>query len=110
MVHAALFLEEKCGLEILSLGRDGLAPKDSCMLELFGRHLFYAVILDGGWIFLDVALMDKGDPPERLFSVGDGPRGWRTVCGVVRLLEREEVRTLEKPIELGTGPSGLVIG
>jgi hypothetical protein len=56
--------------------------------------------------------MNAAGEPQLLLNPGDGLSGWRTLCVIVRLLEREEVRSLERPIELGggTGPSSYVIG
>ena len=111
MVHAACWSADRLDLEILSIGRAGDAPPHSCKLEMCGPFLFYDITLDGGWIFLSAQLMDRGDPPESLASFGDGPDGWRQVCSIVRCLEREQIKSLAKPIELGggSGPNGWVI-
>ena len=74
MVFAGAWLSDKFDLEVLSFGRESLAPKDSCKLEMSGRYLAYDVTLDGGWIFLSVAVMDRGDPPETLLSLPITPR------------------------------------
>jgi hypothetical protein len=98
------------GVETLSIGREGLAPRNSCTLEMTGRHLFYVIVLDGGWIFTKAALMDAGDPPQELLSVGDGPRGWTTTARLIRALERSECRSLARPIHLGeSGPDSWAI-
>ena len=110
MVHAACWSADQLDLEILSIGRDGLAPKDSCTLEASGRYLFYSILLDGGWVFLSAQLMDRSEAPEQLLSVGDGEDGWRQVCSLIRALERHEIRSLQRPIEAGSGPSGWTIG
>jgi hypothetical protein len=111
MVRCALWLEDKLGLETLNIGREGLDPKDSCTLTMFGRHLFYAIKLDGGFVFVSAELMDAGDPPEQLLSIGDGPEGWRTITRLIAALERNKIKSLERPIEIGgTGPNAWVIG
>ena len=80
-----------------------LDRKDSCTLEASGKHLLYVIVLDGGWVSLKVALMDEGVAPELIVTAGDGPAGWLQLCSLVRCFEREEVKSLEKPIELGGG-------
>jgi hypothetical protein len=98
-------------LEILSIGRAGDAPKDSCLFQMTGRFLAYDVLLDGRWIFLSAEILDRADPRESLASFADGPDGWRQICSIVRCLERDQIKSLAKPIELGggSGPNGWVI-
>jgi hypothetical protein len=113
MVRAAVWLENRAGLETLNIGRGALDRKDSCTLELSGRHLFYSVLLDGGFVFLSVQPMDCGDSLERLVGVGDGSDGWKTICRLVAALERSGLKSLTpKPIQLGTPglPDSWVIG
>jgi hypothetical protein len=113
MVRAGAWAEVQLGMTVLSIGSEGSDRKDSCCtLDVCGRHLFYRIKLDGERVWLSACRMDSGNEPELLLTVGDEQQGWRKVCCVVRLLEREEVRRLERPIELGggSGPDGLVIG
>jgi hypothetical protein len=111
MVYAAAWLSTRLDLEVLSFGRSGEAPPHSCKLEMCGPHLFYDVTLDGGWIFVFASLMDRGDPPQSLLSVADGPDGWRTVCRLITACERNKVRCLERPLQIGNGgPNSFVIG
>jgi hypothetical protein len=72
-----------------------------------GRFLFYDITLDGGWIFLSAALMDRSDPREFLFSVGDGAQGWQDVCRVVAAMERSGIQSLVRPFHVGSdeGPN-----
>ena len=95
-----------------SFGRAGTARRDTCKLEMSGRFLFYDVTLDGGWIFLSVALMDKGDPLESLVHFADGPEGWQNLAQLISAFERHNVKSLERPIEIGNPdcPGGFVIG
>jgi hypothetical protein len=74
--------------------------------------LAYHLTIDGGWLSLKVQLMDAGGEPQLLVNVADGPEGFREVCKIIRLLEREEVKSLERRIELGEGegPNSYVIG
>jgi hypothetical protein len=55
--------------------------------------------------------MDAGDDPQLLVTFADGPEGFRQICQIIRLFEREEVRSLERPIELGggSGPNAYII-
>jgi hypothetical protein len=102
MVRAAVWLENRGRLETLNIGRGGLDRKDSCTLELAGRHLFYSVLLDGGFVFLSAQSMDCGDSLERLIGVGDGPAGSQTICHLIVALERSRITSLTpKPIQLG---------
>jgi hypothetical protein len=75
-----------------------------------GPHLFYDVTLDGGWLFVSAQLMDRSDPPQSLLSVADGPEGWQTLCRLVEALERNKIKSLERPIEAGEGRHGFVTG
>jgi hypothetical protein len=111
LVKLAVFLDDQCGMEILSIGREGLDRQDSCTLIAFGKWLCYHVILDNSFVFLKVSLMDQGNEPELILSVGDVDERWRELFKVIRALERDEIKSLERPIELsgGTGPSGWVI-
>ena len=110
MVRCALWLEIQIELEILSIGRGGLDRIDSCTLEAAGKHLSYTITLDGGFLFLRVQLLDACDPPEALMSVGDTKQGWETVSRVVGAMERNNIKSLERPIELGSGgPNSWII-
>ena len=64
MVRAAVWFDDQLGLEILSIGRAGLDRKDSCTLEMSGKHLLFVISIDGGWISLKVALLDRVMEPE----------------------------------------------
>ncbi len=101
-VKAAAWVSNLVDLEILSFGRAGDAPAHSCRLEMSGRHLAYIITLDGGWIFVSAAVMDRGDPPESLLTIADNAANWRTVCKVITGLERNNIRELQpKPLEVG---------
>jgi hypothetical protein len=103
MVRAAVWLDDQLGLEILAIGRAGLDRRDSCTLEASGKHLLYSIGLDGGWVSLRVALLDRGAEPELIVTVADGPKGWTQLCSLVRMFERDGIKSLEKPIELAGG-------
>jgi hypothetical protein len=102
MVRAAVWLEIRGGLEVLNIGRGALDRQETCTLDLFGRHLFYSVLLDGGFVFLSAQPMDCGDSLERLVAVGDGPEGRKTLCHLIVAFERSGIPSLTpKPIQLG---------
>ena len=103
MVRAAVWFDDQLGLEILSIGRAGLDRKDSCTLEMSGKHLLFVISIDGGWISLKVALLDRVMEPELIVTVGDGRLGWTQLCSLVRMFERDGIKSLVKPIELGGG-------
>jgi hypothetical protein len=111
MVKAGAWLSNLLDLEVLGCGRAGDAPAQSCKLELSGQFLAYDITLDGGWIFLSVAVMDRGDPPESLLSLADNAENWRTICQLVAALERSAIRELQpRPLEIGPpGPNCWVI-
>ena len=44
--------------------------------------------------------MDAGDPLECLLTVADGP-GWPVACKLVAALERGQIKSLKRPIEIG---------
>ena len=100
-VELAAWCSRVFNLEVESFGRAGSARKDTCKLEMSGRYLFYDVTLDGGWIFLSLSLMDKGDPPESLVHFADGPEGWHTLAQLISAFERHNIKSLERPFEIG---------
>ena len=59
--------------------------------------------------FLRCQELDGGGPLDLLFSIGDTNKGWREICHLVRPLERERVKSLERPIQAGLGPHGFLI-
>jgi hypothetical protein len=109
-VYAAAWLSTKFELEVLSFGRASDASPQSCKLQMVGRFLAYDLTLDGGFVFISASVMDRSDPPELLISFPDGPQGWIDTCQLISALERNNIRSLERPIEAGTGPGGFVIG
>ena len=110
MIYAGAWLSTRFDLKVLSFGRAGDAPPQSCKLELVGDFLAFEIVLDGGFIFISAQVCDRGDPPELLVSFPDGPQGWQDTCALISALERNNVRSLERPIEAGTGKNGFVIG
>jgi hypothetical protein len=54
--------------------------------------------------------MDSAEE-EQLLSVSDTSEGWRQIFTLIRAFERDQIKSLEKPIELGggSGPDGWVI-
>ena len=110
MVRAALWLDVQLGIETLGIGRGAFDRKDSCTLEASGKHLAYWVMIDGGCIFLRVQLLDAPCCAlDELMNAPDTKEGWELICKVVQALERNNVKSLQRPIEAGTGPSGFVI-
>ena len=107
MLKCAVWLADELGVSIESIGRGALDRKDSRTLEACGKYLAYTVVLDGRFLFLRVALMDEDNSPEELLSVGDTKAGWKTMCQVIRALERNGVRSLERPIAAGSWTIGL---
>ena len=111
MVRSAVWLEDRLGVEVLSIGRSACGKED-CALELVGSQLLVRVTLQGGWIWVHAGSLDEGEAPELLFNVGDGHEGWTTARKFVMALERSGIRSLkERPIHLGndSGPDAWTI-
>ena len=66
-----------------------------------GRFLCHHIKLDGGFVTVSAQLMDEGSEPELLLkAVGETEAAWQTtIAPLVASLERNEVRSLERPIE-----------
>ena len=108
-MRTAIWCERVLGTEVLSIGRAALAQED-CVMELVGAQLYYRVALRGGWIWVGAAGLDEGDLPP-LFNIGDGPSGWVTLRRFIQALERSGITSLrERPVQIGEGADGWVIG
>jgi hypothetical protein len=103
MIRCALFLEIQLDIEILSIGRGGVDRVESCTLEGSGKNLAYFVILDGSYVFLRAQVLDGCDDSEELVSVPDTKDGWLLLCRVIQSLARNNVKSLTRPIESGSG-------
>ena len=111
MVRSAAWLDNRLGVEVLSIGRSATGPED-CALELCGSQLLVRVTLQGGWIWVSACSLDEGETPEPLFNIGDGHSGWTTVRSFVMALERSGITSLkERPIHIGndSGPDSWTI-
>jgi hypothetical protein len=97
-------LEDRLDLETLSFARECFDRKDSCTLQTYGRHLFYSIVIDGGFVFLDVAPMDQAEEPQRqrLLTIRDTEQGWSDLCRLVQALERCRIKDVQqRPLEIG---------
>jgi hypothetical protein len=102
MVRAALWFEDRLGLETLTIGREALDRRDSCTLQTCGKHLFFLILLDGGFVSLNVTPMDQVEERQRLLTVGDTKEGWSTICQLVAACERNQIRDVkQRPLEIG---------
>jgi hypothetical protein len=110
MLRFALYAEDELGIATLELGRQGLDRKDSCTWIGTGKHLCFHVMIDGGFVFVSAQLMDLGEEPLALATFSDTKQGWQDTLSLIAALERNEVRSLQKPIEAGLGENGWVIG
>ena len=112
MVHTAAWLQQRIGLELISCGKPADAKFIDCELVLSGKHLLYSIVLDHDWLFFGVALLDRADPLERLLSVVDDAESWQVIGEVVAAMERSELKSLVKPIHVGSteGPGAWLIG
>ena len=73
-------MSSRFNLEVLSFGRAGDAPPQSCKLELTGRHLLYDVTLDGGFIFISAQVCNRGDLPSCWFPFPMVPKVGKTLA------------------------------
>jgi hypothetical protein len=105
MIHAGAWLSARLNLEIVNF--DSL-DNTACTLELSGDFLaFHIQLNDCGWISLSAQLLDKPDPPDFLCRYPDEPRGWYDCCRLIRAFVRSQVKSLERPLEIGIGgPDG----
>ena len=77
MAKAGAWPSNLLDLEVLGLRSEQATPRaHSCKLEMSGRFLAYDITLDGGWIFLSVAVMDRADAPESLLTIADNAENW----------------------------------
>jgi hypothetical protein len=113
MVRLAYWSERRLGCDVATIGRSGLDRRDTCTLQTSGRHLFYTLVLDGGFLFFYAQPMDTGDPFEHLVTVGDTQDGWNVVARLLQALEHSGITSLQpRPIQLGEvgDPNCFVIG
>ncbi len=104
MVRCAVWAERRLGCDVASIGRSGLDRKDTCTLQLSGRHLFYTLVLDGGFLFFYAQPMDTGEPLDRILTIGDTRDGWNVVARLLQAFEHSGVSSLQRPITLGEAP------
>ena len=87
-------------MEVLSLAEAQASDADA-ELELGGRWLLYHVLLCGE-IRLAVALMDGIESPQTILRSPDTPGGWDVMRRLIAAMETHGVKSLERPIEVGT--------
>jgi hypothetical protein len=92
-------------MEICSIGRDGLAAENCFTLEIFGKHLFYAIVVDPEKLVLMAQVLDCVDLPEVIVTLPDDIEGFKTLARLLRGFERNDVTSLNRPIEIGEAGS-----
>jgi hypothetical protein len=92
-------------MTILTIGRSGLDPEDSCTLEVFGKHLYFAIVVADEKLTLLAQALDCVDPPEVLVTLPDDVESFKTLTRLLRGLERNDVTSLNRPIEVGEAGS-----
>ena len=111
MIRTGASLENEFdSIQVIEIGRGATAPEQDYVMQICGRFLFYTVALYGPQIHLSATLMDAAPAPDLLLRDRDTGSGWRTVRGVIAALERHGIKSLQRPIEAGTGEFGWVIG
>ena len=113
LVKLALMVEERLGLEVLSLGANELVPRAACVGEFCGKLLLYTVAIDAELIYLLTSPMDTGDQLELILSVADTPENWKVVFRLLRALEWSGLSVLApRPLSIGPpagGPDSFVL-
>ena len=106
-VYAGTWLSTRFDLEVLSFGRSGDAPPQSCKLELVGDFLAFEIVLDGGFIFVRAQPCDSADPLELLCTFPDNSTGWQDTCRLIAACIRNQIKSLSpRPLEIGEGKNG----
>lgn len=100
LIDLAAALEDRFGMEMLALGRSATDDADS-VLEIEGTWLLLRVALHGPEVRTAACLMDAADPPQTLLRTPDNEAGWDTAQRLVASLERNGVRSLQRPIKSG---------
>ena len=71
-------------------------------MEIFGSRLAYRISLSPNGVTLSDALMDRPETGwDLLLRAADDSSGWDTVRRLAASLERNGVRSLQRPIESG---------
>ena len=109
MIQTGAWLGNEFDMEAIACGRGATSDED-CVLQICGRFLFFTITLRAGGVTVAAQPMDSGAAPDLLLRAADNPAGWQTVRGLIAALERHGVKSLERPIEAGTGEFGWVIG
>jgi hypothetical protein len=103
MISAGAALEHEFqNLVVVSIGRPALSAEDEYEMQAYGAQLAYRITLRDSGIILGAALMDSAEGAWDLLlrTTDDGP-GWDTVRRLAASLERNGVRSLQRPIESG---------
>jgi hypothetical protein len=105
LLRLGAWLEDSLKMEIHSIGRNGLDPEDSITLEVFGKHLYFAIVVADDKLTLLAQELDSPNLPQVLVSLPDNIEGFRTLSRLLRSFERNEVKSLQRPIEVGEAGS-----
>ena len=114
MINARGALEHEFdNLIVVSVGRPALSAEDEYEMQAYGAQLAYRITLRASGVTLGASLMDnpEGRSDLLLRATDDGP-GWAIVRRLAASLERNGVRSLQRPIESGEpgDPDCWVIG
>ena len=111
VVRCGVHLEDNYDLEVDFLGRRALDRENSWTLELSGKHLGYQIQYDNTALFLKLMEMDGGEEWDCVLDLLDTVKSWETIYDLVAKLEQHEVKSLQRPIEIGPGggPHSFVI-
>ena len=108
-LRAGAWLELQLGMEVVSIGRS-VEDREDCVLIAHGKYLGFRIGLYGDWIAVSLKVLDRADQDwDFILRVAEDQEGWKTIWQVIRALEREQVKSLDRPIQAGIGPNGWAI-
>jgi hypothetical protein len=100
-VRCSVHLEDNFHVTVDFCGRRSLDPENSWTLELSGKHLAYQLQIDNTALFLKLREMDAGEQWDCVLTLLDSSKSWRTIYNLVAKLEKNEVCSLARPIQIG---------
>jgi hypothetical protein len=111
LVRLGVWLETQLNHDVVACGRSVDDVEDSVLIS-HGRFLGYRIAIDKGWILLWLQALDS--PVQGWDFVLKAPEdrkgeGFKKVSQVIRALERQKIKTLDRPIVTGIGPNDYAI-
>ena len=109
VIRAGAWLEVQLGMEVVSIWRS-VDDLENCVLVVHAKYRGFRIALHGDWIRVSSKVLDRADQDwDFLLQVGEDQEGWKSVCQLLRALERQKVKSLDRPIQAGLIPNGFTI-